>query len=81
MLANASGYLAFESGVQIVGPDVLDEVAAAVTELHPGPSVDVDRFLDPSAYRPLPSPAKRDAARGRCDHPELAQSTIDRANA
>ena len=55
VLVNATGYLATESGVQIVGPDVLDEVAAAVTEPHPGTSVDIEKFLDPSAYRPLPS--------------------------
>lgn len=55
VLIKASGHLATESGVQIVGPDVLDEVAAALTEAHPGPRVDMERFLDASAYRPLPS--------------------------
>ena len=55
VLIKANGHLATDSGVQIVGPDVLDEVAEALTEAHPGPSVDMGRFLDPSAYRPLPS--------------------------
>lgn len=55
VLVHASGYLATDSGVQIVGPDVLDEVAGALTEAHPGPSAELSRFLDPSAYRPLPS--------------------------
>ena len=55
VLINASGYFATELGVQVVGPDVLDEVAAALTEAHRGPSIDMGRFLDPSAYRPLPS--------------------------
>jgi hypothetical protein len=55
VLMNATGYLATESGVQIVGPDVLDKVAAALTEAHRGPTIDLGRFLDPSAYRPLPS--------------------------
>ncbi len=55
VLIHASGYLANESGVQVVGPDVLDEVAQALTEAHPGPGAVLDRFLDPSAYRPLPS--------------------------
>ncbi len=55
VLMNASGYVATESGVQIVGPDVIDEVATSVTDRNPGPSVDIDKFLDPSAYRPLPS--------------------------
>ena len=55
VLVHGSGYLATNSGVQIVGPDVSDEVAQALTEAHPGPGADLSRFLDPSAYRPLPS--------------------------
>ena len=35
VLMNASGHLATESGVQIVGPDVIDEVATAVTDRQP----------------------------------------------
>jgi hypothetical protein len=55
VLTQASGYLATESGVQVVGPDVLDEVAETLTAAHRGPGVIMSRFLDPSAYRPLPS--------------------------
>jgi hypothetical protein len=55
VLIHANGYLATESGVQIVGPDVLDEVAQALIEAYPGPGAELNRFLDPSAYRPLPS--------------------------
>jgi hypothetical protein len=55
VLIRATGYLATESGVEIVGPDVLDELAASLTLAKAGPSVEIGRFLDPSAYRPLPS--------------------------
>lgn len=55
VLVKGHGYLASESGVEVVGPDVLDGLAAALTEAHPGRRVEIDRFLDPSAYRPLPS--------------------------
>ncbi len=55
VLMNARGYLVAESGVQVVGPDVLDELAANLNDAHGGPSIAIERFLDPSAYRPLPS--------------------------
>ena len=57
--------------MQIVGPDVLDELAAALTEAHRGPSVDLGRFLDPSAYRPLPSLVE--AARELLEHGEISR--------
>lgn len=43
VLIHARGHVATESGVQIVGPDVLDEVAEALTEAHPGPGVVMSR--------------------------------------
>jgi Uncharacterized conserved protein (DUF2075) len=55
VLVKGQGFLASESGVDIVGPDVLDKLAADLTIAHPGPAVDMARFLDPAAYRPLPS--------------------------
>lgn len=55
LLIGRTGYVATESGVQIIGPDVLDEIAAVLDEQHPGSSVEMARFLDPAAYRPLPS--------------------------
>jgi hypothetical protein len=55
VLVKGEGFLATESGVDIVGPDVLDKLAADLTSAHPGPAVDMARFLDPAAYRPLPS--------------------------
>ena len=55
VLVKGRGYLATDSGVEIVGPDVLDELAATITENHRGQLVPLERFLDPSAYRPLPS--------------------------
>lgn len=55
VLVKGQGFLASESGVDIVGPDVLDKLAADLTSAHPGPAVNMARFLDPAAYRPLPS--------------------------
>lgn len=55
VLIKASGYIAIDSGVEIVGPDVLDELADSLTTAHGGAVVELGRFLDPAAYRPLPS--------------------------
>jgi hypothetical protein len=55
VLMNGSGFLTTESGVEVIGPDVLDGLAASFTEAHAGPAVEIGRFLDPAAYRPLPS--------------------------
>jgi hypothetical protein len=55
VLINASGHVGTDSGVDIVGPDVLDSLAEEVTDQFPGPRLDLGRFLDPAAYRPLPS--------------------------
>jgi len=55
VLIGASGRMGTDSGVDIVGPDVLDGLADEVTDQFPGPRLDLDRFLDPAAYRPLPS--------------------------
>ena len=55
VLTRASGWIAFDSGVEIIGPDVLDAVAEALTREHAKEPVSLEAFLDPRAYRPLPS--------------------------
>jgi hypothetical protein len=55
VLINAAGYVAMDAGVEIIGPDVLDDLAASLTNAHRAPMIELERFLDPSAYRPLPS--------------------------
>lgn len=69
VLMNGFGHISTDSGVQVIGPDVLDEVAAAMTEVHPGPRIPLERFLDPAAYRPLPSLVE--AARELLEHGEI----------
>lgn len=55
VLTRASGWIASDSGVEIIGPDVLDAVAETLTLEHSQPPLPLERFLDPGAYRPLPS--------------------------
>jgi len=55
VLMNESGYVMSESGVDVIGPDALDGVARDLVLAHPGQIVGLRRFLDPAAYRPLPS--------------------------
>ena len=69
VLVHGLGYLATESGVEIVGPDVLDDLAARITEEHPGGPARLEDFLQPSAYRPLPSLVE--AARELLEHGDI----------
>jgi schlafen family protein len=55
VLTRAVGHLATDSGVEILGPDALDGLADRLTRTHPGVPIRIERFLDPAAYRPLPS--------------------------
>ena len=51
----ARGYLGQESGVHIAGPDALDTLVNDLSGPEPGTVIDRDRFLDHSAYCPLPT--------------------------
>lgn len=51
----AQGYLRETAGVHVVGPDGLDPLIARLTEAQPGPGIDRARFLDESAYCPMPT--------------------------
>ncbi|MFN8669866.1 MAG: DNA/RNA helicase domain-containing protein [Gemmatimonadaceae bacterium] len=51
----ARGYVREDGGVHIAGPDALDELIARLTHGHRAPCVDRSRFLDESAYCPLPT--------------------------
>jgi hypothetical protein len=55
VLTQAVGQVATDSGVEIVGPDALDGLADRLTKAHPGVAIPIELFLDPAAYRPLPS--------------------------
>lgn len=69
VLVDGEGYLADESGVHVVGPDVLDQLADAETARNPSQPVDLDRFLAPTAYRPLPTLVE--AARELLEHGDI----------
>lgn len=51
----AKGYVRQEGSVHIAGPDALDALVATLIGPSPGPVVDRERFLDESAYCPLPT--------------------------
>jgi hypothetical protein len=51
----ARGYVRQVSGVHVAGPDALDALVAQLTALGSGPAIDRARFLDETAYRPLPT--------------------------
>jgi hypothetical protein len=55
ILIRGHGRLALDAGVEIIGPDALDGLAAEYSQRYPGERISIDRFLDPAAYRPLPS--------------------------
>jgi hypothetical protein len=76
VLVDGVGYMATDSGVEIVGPDVLDDLAAEITEAHPAEPIQLERFLEPSAYRPLPSLVE--AARELLEHGDLRRVTAAR---
>jgi len=51
----ARGYKGLVGGVHVSGPDALDELVQTFTQEVPGPPIDRVRFLEDSAYRPLPT--------------------------
>jgi hypothetical protein len=73
----ARGYVAFQDGVHVAGPDHLDNLVRDLTVQRPGAPIDREKFLNANAYCPLPTLVG--AAR------ELIRSgnlrTIDRASA
>lgn len=73
VLINGEGYLADDSGVTVVGPDVLDALADRETREHPSEPVAIDRFLAPIAYRPLPTLVE--AARELLEHGDIRRIT------
>jgi hypothetical protein len=54
VLMEASGRLGLNAGVNVIGPDALDSLVGDKTD-RDAPTVDRNAFLDPSAYRPLPT--------------------------
>jgi len=51
----AKGYVRQVAGVHVAGPDALDGLVSQLTGPQPGVSIDRERFLDESAYCPLPT--------------------------
>lgn len=51
----ARGYVTYRDGVHITGPDALDGLISEISSSHPGPAIDRARFLDETAYCPLPT--------------------------
>ena len=51
----AKGRIGEQSGVQIVGPDVLDQIVYELTRGSTEPATQAKSFLAESAYRPLPT--------------------------
>jgi hypothetical protein len=51
----AKGYVRQVAGVHIAGPDALDSLVTQFTGPQAGASIDRERFLDESAYCPLPT--------------------------
>jgi hypothetical protein len=73
----ATGYVRQSHGVHIAGPDVLDSLVAKLTAAGSAAPLDRARFLDESAYCPLPTLVE--AARELFQSKELR--TIHRARA
>ena len=55
VLMRAGNGRASDGVVEVLGPEALDELVADASARFAGPAVPLDRFLDPGAYRPLPS--------------------------
>ena len=56
VLMKAIGDLGTRAGVRVLGPDAIDAFIAETTAAEPfAQPVDVDQFLAPDAYRPLPT--------------------------
>lgn len=54
----AKGYLREEAGVHIVGPDALDTLVGSLAKSSRTSTLDRQRFLEETAYRPLPTLVK-----------------------
>ena len=55
ILMRAHGRLGQLAGVEVIGPDVLDEIVGGLPNRDLSQVIDVREFLDPDAYRPLPT--------------------------
>ena len=55
LATRAKGYLGMVVGVHVLGPDALDTLVRQLDRPHVVPPIAPQRFLDPDAYRPLPS--------------------------
>jgi Uncharacterized conserved protein (DUF2075) len=55
VLIRGHGWITSDAGVEIIGPDAIDGLASAWAVTSPGETLTIERFLDPAAYRPLPS--------------------------
>lgn len=76
VLIGASGRVGVDAGVDIIGPDAIDALASAWASTAPGADLSIERFLDPAAYRPLPSLVE--AARELLERGEISRiGTID----
>jgi hypothetical protein len=51
----ARGYICQNAGVHVAGPDAVDALVAQLVALNSDEPIDRVRFLDESAYRPLPT--------------------------
>lgn len=77
VLTRASGRLGASAGVSIIGIDAIDGLASDIQETEVGPPISRAAFLDPAAYRPLPTLVE--AARELMESGTLRR--IERANA
>lgn len=55
MLMNARGRLGSTAGVEVIGPDALDDLASDLDARAPSQPISRPAFLNPDAYRPLPT--------------------------
>lgn len=55
VLTHRSGRLGTDAGVEITGMDAVDEVVEALDKPDPGHPIDLQAFLAPEAYAPLPT--------------------------
>jgi hypothetical protein len=69
VLMNRSGRAGETAGVSVIGPDVIDDLASELDSHTPANPITRRAFLDPDAYRPLPTIVE--AARELLEHGEL----------
>jgi hypothetical protein len=77
VLMSRSGRAGVTAGVEVIGPDVIDQLAAELDAQTPVNPISRAAFLDPEAYRPLPTIVE--AARELMERGELRR--IRRAHA